>query len=142
MPLVYSRTATITGPSLDWTSGSALDLNGRVVRQGDHGGIAQAPPARAGPTPLYSRTATITGPSLVRTGGEHNGIAQAPPACARLGPLYSPTATITGQSLHRTGGDHGGTGQEPPARAGMTPIFGRPPLPDRHLNGRMVSTAG
>ena len=53
----YRRTAIITGvtsrtvPSHERTSG-------------EHGRTVQAPPARAGLTPLDSRTATIAGPSL------------------------------------------------------------------------------
>ena len=75
---------------------------------GGHGGTAQAPPSRAGPTPLYSGTNTISGPSLERTGGGHGGTAQAPPTRAGLTPLYSGTATISGPSHERTGGEHGG----------------------------------
>ena len=68
MANLYSRTVTITGPSHERTGS-------------EHGGTAQAPPARAG---LTRRTDTITGPSLERTGGEHDGIAQAPAARAGL----------------------------------------------------------
>ena len=76
-------------------------LEEKFNHQGEHG-----TQARAGLTPLYSRTATITGPSLDQTSGEHGGIARAPQAGAGLCPLYT---------------------------------VGRPPLPDRHLIGRVVA---